>query len=623
VVMDRVHRQLLLGLIIAIAAALRFYGYWQWSFSNDELSALLRLQFNSFASLIENGVRPDGHPAGTQVFLYYLTKFFGVSETVVRLPFVLAGTLAVIYVYRIGRTWKSDSTGLLMAACFATLEFPLLYSRIARPYALGMLFATMAIYHWARIIRGSQSLKDMIALAVTLAACAYTHYFCALTAALVAFSGLFILKGEILRHYMYALAGAIILFLPHLSTTLHQLSIGGVAWVGIPSNYWPIEHVKFVFNDSILVLGVIGLIAVIGRISSRSDSRNSQWSIPLLLFMLPMAIGFFYSKYASPVLQHSVLLFSFPFLLMFLFSSWNDNRPNFTSLAVLSILAVTLFSTLFQKQFFKTEHFGVFKELASSSVKWKHQFGNDILLIADVNHPYYLDHYCNQLSAPHIRFDTYRVSDEGGLFKLKRLIETSTANHLAYAWSTLNQTPEIERVIKEKYSEVIASEIHFNSGIRLFKKGAVNHRVISAFNFTNTKNWSCDSAMISTVNGTPLTTINSASPYGPTFSAMLTDLRIKANENICVYIEVSMPQNGGDIQMVFEQSNSTDGAIWESRSFSAQLPAGESGWAIFDFMLRPTTDNKVHVKIYPWSTSGDEALITRMEIRAVRGTSDR
>jgi hypothetical membrane protein len=159
---------------------------------------------------------------------------------------------------------------------------------------------------------------------------------------------------------MYALAGAIILFLPHLSTTLHQLSIGGVAWVGIPSNYWPIEHVKFVFNDSILVLGVIGLIAVIGRISSRSDSRNSQWSIPLLLFLLPMAIGFFYSKYASPVLQHSVLLFSFPFLLMFLFSSWNDDRPNFTSLAVLSILAVTLFSTLCQKQFFKTEHFGVF-----------------------------------------------------------------------------------------------------------------------------------------------------------------------------------------------------------------------------------------------------------------------
>jgi uncharacterized membrane protein len=148
--MDKPTRHILLGVIMLVGAALRVIFYWDFSLSNDELSALSRLNFNSFHDLMQQGVRVDGHPAGTQVLLYYLTNYFGDSVAMVRLPFVLAGTLAIWYVYRIGRAWHSVSAGLLMAACFATLEFPLLYSRIARPYGLGMLFATMAIYQWVR-----------------------------------------------------------------------------------------------------------------------------------------------------------------------------------------------------------------------------------------------------------------------------------------------------------------------------------------------------------------------------------------------------------------------------------------------------------------------------------------
>lgn len=55
--------KVILAIILFIGAALRIYNFWDFSLSNDELSALARLNFDSFSDLIMNGVRIDGHPA--------------------------------------------------------------------------------------------------------------------------------------------------------------------------------------------------------------------------------------------------------------------------------------------------------------------------------------------------------------------------------------------------------------------------------------------------------------------------------------------------------------------------------------------------------------------------------
>ena len=65
----------LLVLILIIAIILRLWDFESISLMNDELSALHRLQFNSFSDLRLYGIRPDGHPAGVQVFLYFSVLF--------------------------------------------------------------------------------------------------------------------------------------------------------------------------------------------------------------------------------------------------------------------------------------------------------------------------------------------------------------------------------------------------------------------------------------------------------------------------------------------------------------------------------------------------------------------
>ena len=81
----------LLLILILIGAALRIFAMFHFGWMHDELSAISRLRFSSFHDLIQYGVKPDGHPAGVQVFLWLWAKCFGTAEWVLRLPFLLLG----------------------------------------------------------------------------------------------------------------------------------------------------------------------------------------------------------------------------------------------------------------------------------------------------------------------------------------------------------------------------------------------------------------------------------------------------------------------------------------------------------------------------------------------------
>jgi hypothetical protein len=71
------------------------FGIWDFSFTNDELSAVGRLRFDTFSELIEKGINVDGHPAGVQVFLWLWIKVFGISEISLRAPFILIGIASI------------------------------------------------------------------------------------------------------------------------------------------------------------------------------------------------------------------------------------------------------------------------------------------------------------------------------------------------------------------------------------------------------------------------------------------------------------------------------------------------------------------------------------------------
>ena len=112
----------LFGVIIFIAAILRLVCLTGFSLSNDELSALGRLEFKNVYEVIEKGIKPDGHPAGVQLFLYFWTMIFGNGEFAVRLPFALFGIGSVVLLFYHCKTWFNNNTAMfasLYICCIA------------------------------------------------------------------------------------------------------------------------------------------------------------------------------------------------------------------------------------------------------------------------------------------------------------------------------------------------------------------------------------------------------------------------------------------------------------------------------------------------------------------------
>lgn len=606
--------KVILALILFIGAILRIYNFWDFSLSNDELSALARLNFDSFSDLIMNGVRIDGHPAAAQVLLWYMTQWFGNGVFVVRLPFVVAGIVSVYFMFRLGKEWISTSAGLLSATAFATLEFPILYSRIARPYALGMLFTLMAATFWIRIVKKNDKPSDFIWLAISLALCAYSHYFAALVAAILAVTGTFLVKGKNLRFYLLALIGAFVLYLPYIPIFLHQLSLGGVGqWLGPPENDWLWKHIYYVFNESFAVLLSTVLIGSTGFFVFKPKISFVNHVLPLLLFLTPFLVGFFYSRNVNPVLQNSTLLFSFPFLLVFMFSYWDDGKTKLSKAAVNVLLVITLVSTVVGKQFYQTNHFGVFKELAELIVEWNDEVENDALLIGDFNFPFYIDYYIEKQGST--KLDLYRTTDENGLAELKTMVDTSTNEFLIYAWSTVNQVPEIEAVIKEMFPVEVKRKSYFNSEVMMFRRGNPNWTIIP-FRFEKNSTWNFDPTKIRIdTTGINKYLMDIESPYGPTFSVNVDSLRDAGFSELTVYLSCSSIADSSEIQLVYEQENTDEKYSWESDPFGIQFNANSPNWGVFHYELKSVEGESGTLKIFPWSPKGERLTITEMEVR--------
>ena len=610
--MDKTEK-VIIASILLIGAFLRVYNFWDFSLSNDELSALARLNFSSFTDLIMNGVRIDGHPAAAQVILWYMTNWFGNSVFVVRLPFVLAGILSVYFMFRLAKEWVSTSAGLLSVATFATLIFPILYSRIARPYALGMLFALMAATFWIRIVKSNHKTADFVWLAISLALCAYSHYFAALVAAILALTGVFLVKGKNLKLYVFALIGAFILYLPYIPIFLHQLSLGGVGqWLGAPENDWFLKHLHYIFNESVFLQLVLIGAAIVGFSVFRFKKTFIRNILPLLLFLIPFLIGFFYSRNINPVLQNSTLLFSFPFLLVFIFSGWNDGKKKLTYAVTAILFTGILVNTVVGKRFYQTNYFGVFKELAHHVVDWKKEANNEALLIGDFNFPFYIDYYTTKLEPT--TFELYRTTDETGLTELKSMVDTSQNQFLIYAWSTVNQRPEVEGIIREKYPIVVKRETYFNSEAVMFQKGA-KAQPSAVFRFEKTNLWNFNSDAVRTDgSGNRSVLISTENPYGPTYQIPLSELTALGVSQIIVRVECDKSDLENKLEMVFDQSNENGGYAWEADAFKHQFKKNGPTWGVFCYNLNEAQSETDILKVFPWLPAGDEAQLTAMEL---------
>lgn len=467
-----------LAIILLIAALLRFYKL-DFSFTNDELSAISRLNFDTFKDLIQRGVKVDGHPAFTQVFLYYWTAWFGNTEWVVRLPFALWGVGSVFFAYKVSKSWFGAYPALLTAGAMAVLEYFILYSQLARPYSPGLFFTLWAMWHWTQLIENRGQLFHAILGGIAVGLAMLTHYFSFMQVVLMAGVGLFFLPRNQFKNYSVGAIVALLFWLPHAGITLYQVGVGNVGgWLGPPEFDFPIRFLLVVFNDSLfpLLLSVF-TVSILSIVGIRAIQLQRWHVISLSLIILPLSIGFAYSRFVSPVLQYSTLLFAAPLILFLLFSIVPKTIAfKHFSVAALGMIFLIFFNTAFTNQFYNKEHFSVFRQLAQKLKEWDLEYGSrEITRATHLNSITYLEHYLNK-SDHRAKFAIVRLDSDSSMHALNKIVHSKTTPYFAFFWSSGHVPFETEEIIRLTYPQLIDQEIHLNSGAKLFSSSGKDER---------------------------------------------------------------------------------------------------------------------------------------------------
>jgi hypothetical protein len=244
----------------------------------------------------------------------------------------------------------------------ATLQFPLMYSEIARPYAPGLLLSLWAFYVWLRWLEVCRTevaginlwAKPLILLSIAGYLGASNHYFNGLILALLFISGLVILPRNRWIRYLWPWLLGAALYMHQIGIFMHHLQVGSPGWLKVPTIKSLFKHFMYCFGYSLWPIHVWLLGVLLGELIQKrkikwlgfdqiqaglkgssfvadgSDSIEKHQKRTVnrtiwLLYLAPLLIAYFYSVYRAPVFQDSVLLFSFGFGILG-FALWVDRR---------------------------------------------------------------------------------------------------------------------------------------------------------------------------------------------------------------------------------------------------------------------------------------------------------
>lgn len=562
----------LLFLIIIVAFILRFYNFTAIPFTHDELSALFRTQFHNLHDLINYGVKVDGHPAGVQLFLYFWIKIVGFNEWLIKLPFTLLGIGSVILLYFIGKKWYNETVGLLASAFLASLQYPIYYSQMARPYASGLFFSLALLYFWSNLLLTPEKKfnRSLLYFIIFATLSAYNHYFSLLFALLVGIVGLFLIQKE--YRFRYILSGIMVvcLFIPHLSITISQLQLKGVGnWLQKPTSIFILNYFFYLFHHSGWVLGTTLLITIFGIIfRSKNRFLPRNFLIFLSLFLTPIIVGYLYSYSIDSVLQYSVLLFSFPYLFFLLFGFIREQKFFMNTILIFTILIINIVTLIYEREYYQYGYQSIYEKIMTNYPIEKENF----TLFVTYNTPKIQNFYQHKYQINHQ--EIINLNHFSSSFAIDSILyERSKIYSFLYLGAISSIPPNIIPIIQTYYPKIITKNNYFSGETSIFYKSNSrrdNSFLISQlFNNKKDNNWKSlknthfirnDSLSL------PSYQISPDEVWNCYYSFILKDIKAEKNDFIDVIVDFSTKHFPKAIEIVSTVQNREKVIFWSSTS---------------------------------------------------------
>ena len=616
---------MLLAIIIVIGSVLRFWDFQNIPFMHDEFSALGRLRFDNFSDLINNGVLPDGHPAGVQVFLYYWTAVVGTNEILVKLPFILAGILSIWLSYLIAKLWFDGTTGLLVAVYISTLQFFVMYSQIARPYISGLFVTLLMVYAWSLYFFKRKNPIYLILYVLFGAMSAYNHHFSLLFAAIVGVSGLFLIKKKDLLPYLIAEISIFILYIPHLSIFFSQLGYGGIGgWLAKPTPIFFFKFINWIFHYSVwswgaLIIVLLSLILPKGKIVDAAFASKKRLLL-LIWFVLPIVIGYAYSVLQSPVIQYSMLIFSTPYLFILLFSYHKKIVTKHIAFVILGLMIINIFTLIYGRDYYKIFYKQPYEQTARKAIIDKR--ANDVFLIGGYI-PYYTEYYFNKYGSAVPFIPNEDINSD--LLNFATTISQIKENNIVVEGLTGEQVQVVQSYFPYQtgFDYGFTYEIYTFSKIKPTDQNIIERDIIAQTNFADEVGvWKNIQDMIDydICSDESYCTMTSLNEWGPSVSFDLMDIAPKGLGIIDVELEMAMTDTISKCVIVSTISEGKDVISWNALNFEDYHPVkGEWKKVFFTIDIQHVLKSRKNMeglvlKINIWNVSKTDLLINYINI---------
>ena len=607
---------LLLLLTIIGGSFLRFYHYGSLPYSFDEFSALSRTHFTSFKELIQQGVLlTDTHPAGIQVFLYYWVKLVGYSEQWVKLPFILAGIGSIYLIYKIAESWFNTTVALLSAMSLAFLQYPVMLSQFARPYASGLFFGLLMIWYWnkAFIQSGTPKLKTVIAYVLASALCAYDHHFTLFLLALVWFAGIPFIIHKNWKTYVLSGIAVFLLYIPHLKIFFAQLAKGGVEdWLGKPKADFFIDYFRYIFHFSPLLLSVFALL-VAASIFWRSNAWQRQMKFRWLIFtvvIVTWATAYFYSEYRSAILQSSVLIFTFPLLMIGLYSFF-ENIPSTFKVLIFAIYGfISIFTLAVDRQHYRIMYQSGYREVLNKTDSLEQIKGKKNVL-AILDQPLHIQKYYLEKLKPDLpgfkRLDAFTNIPE-----LENYLANQGADYCIIGWNNPQQL-ECLSIAKKYYPMVIEHRCYFLSDFYVLARNDTHDKVLNTVLYSSARD---------DKNNKKEILVGRAQEYYNLFDKALDSLMNQRNNRISIMLDLESDSSLANNLLVCEFRSGQKLILWQAancKDFETQIGKFFTVYktlkmADFDIDLKTT-----QLKIYLWNKKGKKFYMKNFKLEVLKG----
>ncbi len=339
----------LLAIITALAAALRFHSLAAKSFWFDEgvSVAIARLDWYNFARILWR--------REANMSLYYLLlRFwlhFGGSEFFVRSLSVVFATASVPVIYLLGRRLFNARVGLIAAGLLAVNAYHVQYSQDARSYSLMVLLCLLSSLYFLRYLN-DPSRRNRIAYIVSSTLAVYAQFFSLLLVLAHWVSLKMLDQGQTPRQIKSTWRWIAILSAP-VFVFVATTGTGPLRWVQRPSlnDLW-VFALHLTGNDGpwlMLAYVALCLAALLPVWRSRSLWRGpwDTWRYYFLLCWLafPIALTLALSL-VKPLFVPRYFIFCLPALLLLVACGIAKLRPALMAPALLLVLILSFRGTI-------------------------------------------------------------------------------------------------------------------------------------------------------------------------------------------------------------------------------------------------------------------------------------